>query len=494
MSSVSATTTGLFEMATAAPPFYDNLNSITGEMVQQIIELMPALDETHRKILSYMTLSGDRDGGRSSIQDIADYIGFKPAAIRNRLKVLVSAGVAEHHMVAFEGCRRPVSLYRLTLPELGRLADVAEVLAGPSSKIPTLPESHEIHSFSNELFAAILRDETPFFVDNLFCTVLFSALPVSRKLLYDPFSVVVDWYGQDVPVTLRPLAEKPVCKADDLRFYIGLITYLAELVQTEGVPRTVVEGGAWTIKVSDVLNVMGLSTSGGNTKTALASFERLASTSVELASLPAQVMERYGFERAEQSFQALGNFGIYQKTAKVNKAAFITFTLPPTINDSLIKYGRDFFKLSPNALRYNEAYFLRIHLWAKRRLGQNINSKTIDQRRAWKEISPGIAFKEHIKRLNDVVMNFVDYVDSLLVEDVITKIQSNMLVIARPTGAQGHHQAINATINVFGYILRITDTHIHVTRDISDPYVGIGKNPDVLLDSAGAVSAQASSE
>jgi DNA-binding Lrp family transcriptional regulator len=481
-------------MTAGAPPFYDNLNSITGETVQRIIELMPGLDNTHRKILSFMVLRGEKEGGRSSIQDIADYIGFKPAAIRNRLKVLVSAGVAEHHMVSYEGCRRPVSLYRLTLPELGRLSDVTGVLGGPSPTIPVLPESHEIHSFSNELFSAILRDETPFFVDNLFCTVLFSALPVSRKLIYDPFKVVVDWYGQDVPVTLRPLAEKPVCKADDLRFYIGLITYLSELVQTEGVPVTVIDGGAWTIKVSEVLNVMGLSTSGGNTKTALASFERLASTNVELAALPPQVMERYGFERAEQSFQALGNFGIYQKTAKVNKAAFITFTLPPTINDSLIKYGRDFFKLSPNALRYNEAYFLRIHLWAKRRLGQNLNSKTIDHRRAWKEISPGIRFKEHIKRFNDVVLNFVDYVDSLLVDDVITQTQSNMLVIARPSSAQGNHQVINATVNVFGYILRITDTHIHITRDISDPYVGIGQSSTVLLDRAGPVAALASTD
>ena len=475
-------------MTTGAPPFYDNFNGISGDTVQQIIGLMPALDDTHRKILSFMALSGDREGGRASIQEIADYIGFKPAAIRNRLKVLVSAGVAEHHMVSFEGCRRPVSLYRLVVPELGRLSDVGDAIAPPSSTIPVLPESHEIHSFSTELFSSILRDETPFFVDNLYCTVLFSALPVSRKLIYEPHQVVVDWYGQDVPVTLRPLAEKPVCKADDLRFYIGLITYLSELVQTEGVPLSVIDGGAWTIKVSDILNVMGLSTSGGNTKTALASFERLASTSVELAALPEQIMERYDFERAEQSFQALGNFGIYQKTARVNKAAFITFTLPPTINDSLIKYGRDFFKLSPNALRYNEAYFLRVHLWAKRRLGQNLSSKTIDHRRAWKEISPGITFKEHIKRFNDVVLNFVDYVDSLLAEDVITQVQANMLVIGRPTSSQGNYQVINGSINVFGYILRITDTHIHITRDISDPYVGIGSSNPVMLESSGSSS------
>ena len=264
-------------MTTGTPPFYDNHHRISADMVQQIIALMPGLDDTHRRILSFMALSGDQQGGRSSIQEIADYIGFKPAAIRNRLKVLVSAGVAEHHLVSFEGCRRPVSLFRLIVPEVGRLANLGSALPSPAP-IPVLPESHEIHSFSHELFSSILRDETPFFVDNLFCTVLFSALPVSRKLIYDPHKVIVDWYGQDVPVTLRPLAERPVCKADDLRFYIGLITYLVELVQTEGVPLSVIDGGAWTIKVSDVLNVMGLSTSGGNTKTALASFERLAST------------------------------------------------------------------------------------------------------------------------------------------------------------------------------------------------------------------------
>ena len=196
-------------MTVGAPPFYDNFHGITAEAVQQIIELMPALDETHRTILSFIALRGPRDGSRASIQEIADYIGFKPAAIRNRLKALVTAGVAEHQLVAFAGCRRPVSLYRLVLPELGKLAGADAVLAPSPARIPTLPESHEIHSFSNELFSAILREETPFFVDNLFCTVLFSALPVSRKLLYEPFDVTVDWYGQDVPVTLRPLAERP---------------------------------------------------------------------------------------------------------------------------------------------------------------------------------------------------------------------------------------------------------------------------------------------
>lgn len=464
-----------------APPFYDNLNKITGDMVQQIIELMPGLDETHRRILSFLALSGDKDGRRDSIQRIADYIGFKPAAVRNRLKVLVSAGVAEHHMVSFEGCKRPVSLYRLTLPELSRLRKTANALDARPASIPTLPENHEIHSVSSELFSAILREETPFFVDNLFCTVLFSALPVTRKLVYTPYRVTVDWYGHDVAVTLRPLAERPVCKADDLRFYIGLITYLSELVQNEGVPMTVLGGGAWTIKVSDVLNVMGLSSTGGNTQTALASFERLAETSIELESLPDQIMERYGFERAEQAFQAMSNFGIYQKKAKVNKTTFVTFTLPPTINDSLIKYGREFFKLSPNALRYNEAYFLRIHLWAKRRLGQNINSKTLDHRRAWKEISPGITFKEHIKRFNDVVINFAAYVDSLLSGGAITQVQANLLVSTPPRAGQGAHSVVNATINVFGYILRTTDTHIHVTRDISDPYVGIGAGSSLSL-------------
>ncbi len=476
-------------MAVGAPPFYDNQHGITVDMVRQIIDLIPSLDETHHKILTFMAMSGDRDGGRESIQEIADYIGFKPAAIRNRLKVLVSAGVAEHHLVAFEGCRRPVSLYRLMLPELSRLRDSITVLDKSPANLPALPADHEIHTFSNEVFSAMLREENPFFVDNLFCTVLFSALPVSRRLIYEPYPVTVDWYGQDVPVTLRPLAERPVCKADDLRFYIGLITYLAELVQTEGVPRTVVEGGAWTIKVSDVLNVMGLATNGGNTQTALVSFERLASTRVELAALPQQIMQRYGFERAEQTFQALSNFGIYQKTAKVNKTTFITFTLPPTINDSLIKYGKDFFKLSPNALRYNEAYFLRVHLWAKRRLGQNLNSKTLDHLRAWKEISPGISFKEHIKRFNEMVTRFADYIGALREDKVITRVQSNMLIPTQPSVGEGSHKVINATVNVFGYVLRITDTHIHITRDIADPYVGLGKDSGVLLDSVRSLPA-----
>ena len=73
-----------------------------------------------------------------------------------------------------------------------------------------------------------------------------------------------------------------------------------------------------------------------------------------------------GLSARSNRFKHWGISEFTRKPRKVNKTTYITFTLPPTINDSLIKYGRDFFKLSPNALRYNEAYFLRIHLCAKR--------------------------------------------------------------------------------------------------------------------------------
>ncbi|MEO0436585.1 MAG: hypothetical protein AAF098_06735 [Pseudomonadota bacterium] len=470
---------------TLKPPFFDNAHGVSLQVVEKLLDALPVLDDRNRRIISQLALSGGARDDFQSIQAIGDQLGLKLPAVRNRLKVLVSAGVVEHSSTRYEGCRRPVSVFRLTYPDLSRLGAAQLALSPPCSGLPTLPEAQEIHSMSSDLMTAMLREEAPFFVDNLFCTVLFCALPVSRKLTFEPTDVTIDWYGKDVPVTLRPLAERAVCKAEDLRFYIGLITYLAELVQSQGVPQTVIEGGVWTVKVSDILNVMGMSTAGGNTKTALASFERLASTRVEFSSLPEAVMERYGFEKAEQTFIALANYGVYQKRVKVNRSTYITFTLPPTIHGSLIKYGRDFFSLSPNALRYNEPYFLRVHLWAKRRLGQNLNSKTIDHKRAWKEISPGISFQEHRKRLNELLLNFEAFVGSLLDEQIIEKIQYSVLIpnppLRLPEQSARKSSVINATVNVFGYILRITDTHIHITRDIADPYVGIGRSGPVLL-------------
>ena len=55
-----------------------------------------------------------------------------------------------------------------------------------------------------------------------------------------------------------------------------------------------------------------------------------------------------------------------------------------------------------------------------------------------------------------------------------------MLAIVQPTGVQGNHQVVNATINVFGYILRITDTHVHITQDITDPYGHRQKQPGAV--------------
>ena len=89
-------------MTAGAPPFYDNRNAITGEMVQQIIELMPALDETHRKILSFMALSGDKDGWQ--VQHSATLpitlASNRPQFVTGLKGPGVLPGWAEHHMVA----------------------------------------------------------------------------------------------------------------------------------------------------------------------------------------------------------------------------------------------------------------------------------------------------------------------------------------------------------------------------------------------------------
>ena len=92
------------------------------------------------------------------------------------------------------------------------------------------------------------------------------------------------------------------------------------------------------------------------------------------------------------------------------------------------------------------------------------------------------------------MINFADYVDSLLVDEIITQVQGNMLVSGKPRKGSGALQAINATINVFGYILRISDTHIHITRDIADPYVGLGQGSPVLLEGSGGATSLGPSE
>lgn len=454
-----------------SPPYFDNKNKVDLQSLQRIVESMPLIDERSSELLSAMVMMGSEEGELASLEQLSPTLKIKVPAIRNRLKGLVLLGVVESTDVPSPTRRRPAAVFRPAIPTLANLT------SPPPSKaqLPALPDNHEVHVMSENIARALSGVDGNYFIDNLFCSILFTALPHSRRLHKEPKSVVVSWFKYKVPVVLRPFHGGAICKGEDVRFYVGLITYLTELVKREGVPLSVMENGSWTVPLSEILKCLGMKREGGNQETALAAFERFAGTRFELFNLPDEIMSRHHFEEAKQYFQPLSNYGVYEEVIDKYRRRLITFTLPPTVQSAILSLGDSFFRLSPNALHYAEPYFLRIHLWAKRRLGSRNSHVEVPQERAWQEINPGTGFKSHLQLLEETILNFANYYHELLKDGQISTGQFKKLVMAAPVldNVDGKPVLLRARVNLFGYIIRYSKTHLYIDRDPTDPISGI---------------------
>jgi len=452
------------------PPFYDNANKIGPLEMGKLLDALRTIDDKNRSILSHLVLKGPEDGTVKSLDDVADRVGIRVPAVRVRLTALIAAGLIETATYRHKEKTRPSTVYRPALPDLSAVVVKDKEQTG----LKVLPESHEIHVMSRDI-GSVMNGEGNYFVDNLFGTTLFTALPHSRKLCTKPLAVNVRWFGHTIPVTLRPYHGKAIAKGEDVRFYVGLITYLTELVRREGIPQAVAEGSNWTVPLGDILKCLGLPLEGGHYKTAIDAFNRLGSTRIEIYDLPEAVKTRHGFEEVMQTFQPLTNIGIY-KTSGKKKSTYLSFSLPPSIQSELTVYGEGFFPLSVNALRYNEAYMLRVHLWAKRRMGAKFNSVDVSQNKAHMEINPGADYKEHIKMLEKTLLDFARCYESEMERGVIETHQYRKLVLDEAVFDEAG-RLISLAVNLFGYVVRYTRSHLYLTRDPSDPIAGpLGRN------------------
>ena len=462
------------------PPFFDNHYGLTITGVQSIVDYAVGIDQKDQRLLSLLIVNAPDRNTLVPLQELVATMDMQVPAIRARLASLSKAGIVEHTKIKIPRSKRPVSLFRVKAPDLTQPPRVKKT--GFNHAVQTVPGDQQLEDAGAGIWEAMAHSENNFLIDSIFCTTLFTALPSSRRLVKEPLDVVVDWYGLKVAITLRPEADKALAKLDDIKYWIAMLTTLVESVQREGVPFTTAESGQWVVRVSTLLNCLGMPTSGGHSDMVEAAMDRLASTTIEIRDIPQKVMEKSGFDHAEQRFEPLSNLGIYHQRVDKHHRKYVTFTLPPQVHQAVIAHGKSTFPLSPNALHFNDSYLLKIHLWAKRRLGKSLNHKFVGHTTAWREISPGLSFPEHARRLKDSFTKFAGYVETSITEGAMTTNQGKGLLITAPyldSQNESAKIAFRVTANIFGYILRITAEGIHVTRDPSDEYTG-GRSPRAL--------------
>jgi len=502
-----------------SPPFFDNLHQLTLDDVNKLAKVAN-LDGKNHKLMTEiffeweklenekrareeLTSNGENIEAENqqylSIDRLANTLKIGQTAVRNRLKTLTVAGLIEHVNVSIKSSKRPVSLFRLAMPDTAKMICALEI-QNQKKEFPQLPLSRKISALSPARIEQLIKSDSPYTIDNLFCTILFTALSPSRNVTYDCVETAVNWFGESVPVVVRPFKDKPLAKMGDVSFYIGLLTYLREYIRSFGIPQDL-ETNGWTVPLKEVLRTLTISRDGGNSQTALGAFQRLADTRFELPRLPTKIITKYGWEAAEQSFQPLSNFGIFYEKKSLYQSAHITFQLPPTVQTALLINKHALFDISPDAVRFGHDFLLAMHLWAKRRLGSRFPHWTVDQDDAYREISPTLTYREYLTKLTSTMTHFQKRMESMvLTKDEIAKSKKedpekfknlNYLTkeefeyfIQAPCVYDEDGKLESAQMNFFGYIINFSPSHLSVMRDVSDPYTGLlaRKNPRLIHD------------
>lgn len=448
------------------PPFVTNTNNITEDDIVLICKQlslssheMDCLWRTYRAVISA--------NDRISMVELAIKEGISLNGVRKRMNLLVDKGAMEKSSERIEGVRRPISVFVFK----------AAVISAPIEKKQKeiFIQRFEGGSTSGSMVIdnssrTMVRSPA---IDDLICSVLFSALDFNRKGKSTEIRVVIDWYGFKVPVITRSVHGSVIARVTDLRVYIAILTLCEQIVKNKiRFQEDVVN--LFSIELSDILDVMKREKDGGNRDSVIKSMSRLSTTSFVVSELPSKILERFCLSNMMQTINPLSDFGIYEKPdRKIYKDTFISFQLPHVVYDGMISERRSIFKIRPDALKENNEVFFAFHLWCRRRIGKKAIQFITSIERLNEEIAPGVSSRDFKRRFYSGLERFETIGEEKdILNNKVTwsneKIKTNRVVTS-------------CFVSVYGYAIKIKNKKITISASFDKNMISMNDESSKIM-------------
>lgn len=410
----------------------------------------------------------------ANIEDIAARLGdvekggraFSANGVYKRAKALESLGLLSTQKVKRPdgGRGRPATLYVLRLN--------ADALPSPSE--PSRDPLLELPLTQLELFDenALLRDlwDKRLRIDDFWCGLLASVLPISDKAHLSVLETHVYADGCEIPVTLsaRPGSRIPTIRS--IKTVIALLSLVEKIIlqQQEQRPGDPIQN-RFVIDLRHVLSLLGLPNKGGNRRTIVQHIREWEDTVFRFNNIHPiardSLAERFGEEvfgfKHHQLISQLTGVGVLRDRQKI--PTHLGFELPIDLVNRIADTGTfNLFTVTPAIMAEDNPLAIAFHLYCRKNIGHksrviNVNLRTLWQRIAHSSM-PFAKFKKGFLALLEQRQA------ALLAQDPEYKAVYEAL---RSEG-QSYPQCA-----ILGYqVAQISDAKLAICVDPDDPYVG----------------------
>ncbi len=454
---------------TLRPPYISNENQIT---LDQLIALSRELILTESEIqyLKAIFRLVEIHGRELAMSELLDENVKSLSGVRKRLNTLAEKGAMTLDKRKIPSVRKPVSVYRFKKLTMAGLISQSREQA-PSGATRSSSEVSKEHLSYDPAYEPFLKDPA---IDDLICSVLYTALDYNRKGREKEIDIVVDWYGDKVRViaSCQHRSDLVVARITDLKYYIAILT-LAEEITAQSIMLGKTPTNFFKMDTKFINAFLGKANEGGNIATLIEAMRRLNSTEFHVPALPQRIIERYGFTSGSMSLTPISDFAnFHDDNPNGSRRSVVFFSLPAAIFQGILSDRINVFRINPEVLKEKNEVIFGLHLFCRRRIGHKASYNhrvTLEQLRM--QVAPNMTKRAFASKLFDglaavhlrqVAQSERDPRRKMSLKPVIYNVQ-------KPRS----NEIIGFYASVHGYYVGISGQNVSIHIDSSDPYVGV---------------------
>lgn len=410
------------------------------------------------------------------IEDIADYLGttarsskgISAKGVVKRVTRLIDLGLLSVTTATPPNKRRgrPPKLYILGLDKLPEKPRSAPV------DYPALPAG-QLALFDESAMLAELWDDTKLRIDDFWCGLIASALPITDKTRLKALETYVHYKNYDLPLTISTREGSRIPTVRSIKTVIAVLSLVEQIIkeQLKRRPESQIDN-RFVIDLRHVLKLLGLPNKGGNRRTiiqylrewedAIFRFEDLHPMAKE--SLKQQFGETmFGFSHHQLISQLCG-IGVVRDRQKI--PTMIGFEVPAELVHRIADAGTyNLFNVTPAIMAEENPLAIALHLYCRKTIGHHRNVIDVKLRTLWQRIGRTLSYRD----FKNAFMRLIEQKQAAMAEDPAYQRAIEDAQSVDPEDYQPYREAL-----VLGYRIILNDKdHLAIAVDLEDPYVGL---------------------
>lgn len=393
--------------------------------------------------------------------------GKRIDAVRSRTKRLVELGVLDAEKVPPPTPRRgrPPLLYTLTALPLENGQNTTPSPTLPTDQLDLFPPNTMLPDFWME-------DERRLRIDDFWCGLIASALPIADKARFTMLETQVQFRSADIPLEISTRHGSRIPTIRSIKTVIAVLTMVEQIIQHHSRQAPgITPPTRFTVDLRDVLKLLGLPNKGGNRRTIVQYLREWENALFRFPELPEALREQleaqfgsdlFGFAHHQLIHQLCG---IGHRIQGQKIPTLIGFELPTQLVERIADRGTyNLFNVTPAIMSEDNPLAIALHLYCRKILGHKRRVFDIRLKILWKRIAATMryadfrqAFQQLIARKQQELLDDPRYQEAL--------------AEARDLDQRSGVQFVEGIVLGYRFVLAPND-RVAISVDLDDPYVG----------------------